>query len=155
MAQVQTRRLTASEHTGAIVFYFTCLTTLFGGLVLALAQVWPASAPGAPFFASQAYVAPDARVWGALAVVGVAGGVAQILMTQAYRFADVSLLASFDYLAMVWALLAGVAFFDQWPSLAVLIGAAAIAGSGLLAILGERRARRKAAIVARGGGPFA
>jgi drug/metabolite transporter (DMT)-like permease len=40
---------------------------------------------------------------------------------------------------MVWALAASFALFGQWPSLTVLAGAAAIAGSGLLAILGERR----------------
>ena len=65
-----------------------------------------------------------------------------------YRYADASLLASFDYLAMLWALLASLAFFGQWPSSVVLAGAAAIAVSGLLAILGERHARRKAAALA-------
>ena len=140
---IQTRRLTLSEHTGAIVFYFTCLTTFVGALVLALAQVWPAGV-----LASQAFVAPGAREWAALAVIGVSGGVAQILATQSYRFADASLLASFDYLAMLWALLASMAFFDQWPSSVVFTGAAAITVSGLLAIFGERYARRKAAALA-------
>jgi drug/metabolite transporter (DMT)-like permease len=143
LSMIQTRRLAISEHTGAIVFYFTCLATLFGGLLMALAPIWPAGAMGARFFSSQAYVAPGAREWLALAGVGVAGGVAQILATLAYRFADASLLASFDYLAMLWALLASLAFFGEWPSAAVLAGAAAIAGSGLLAILGERSARRR------------
>jgi drug/metabolite transporter (DMT)-like permease len=140
---IQTRRLTLSEHTGAIVFYFTCLTTVVGAVVLALAQVWPVGV-----LASQAFVAPGAREWGALAVIGVSGGVAQILATQSYRYADASLLASFDYLAMLWALLASLAFFDQWPSSVVVAGAAAITVSGLLAIFGERHARRKAAILA-------
>jgi drug/metabolite transporter (DMT)-like permease len=140
---VQTRRLALLEHTGAIVFYFTCLTTLFGALLLVLAQVWPAGAFGGPFLASQAYVAPGAREWLVLAGVGVAGGVAQILATLSYRFADASLLASFDYLAMFWALLVSLAFFGEWPSAAVLVGAAAIAGSGLLALLGERSAQRR------------
>jgi drug/metabolite transporter (DMT)-like permease len=143
VSMVQTRRLTRSEHTGAIVFYFTCLTTFFGGLLLVLAQFWPAGAFGAEFLASQAYVAPGGREWLALIGVGVAGGCAQILATQSYRFADASLLASFDYLAMLWALLASLILFGEWPSGAVLIGAAAIAGSGLLAIFGERRARRQ------------
>jgi drug/metabolite transporter (DMT)-like permease len=140
---IQTRRLTISEHTGAIVFYFTCLTTFFGALVLLLAAIWPAGAPGAAFFAGQAYVAPGSREWLALVVVGVAGGSAQILNTMSYRYADASLLASFDYLAMLWALLASVAFFDEWPTSQVLFGATAIAVSGLLAVLGERWARRR------------
>ncbi len=114
---IQTRRLTLSEHTGAIVFYFTCLTTFVGAVVLALAQVWPVGV-----LASQAFVAPGAREWGALAVIGVSGGVAQILATQSYRYADASLLASFDYLAMLWALLASLAFYDQWPSPVVVCG---------------------------------
>lgn len=143
VSMIQTRRLTRSEHTGAIVFYFTCLTTFFGAFVLVLAAIWPAGAAGAQFFASQAYVAPGAREWIALLVIGGAGGGAQILSTQSYRFADASLLASFDYLAMLWALLASLAFYGQWPSTAVLTGAAAIAASGMLAILGERRARRR------------
>jgi drug/metabolite transporter (DMT)-like permease len=142
---VQTRRLTYSEHTGAIVFYFTLLTTFFGALALVLAHVWPADAWGAKVLASQHYVAPGASEWAALAAIGLSGGVAQILATQSYRFADASLLASFDYLSMLWALLASLAFFGQWPSPAVVAGGAAIAMSGLLAIFGERRARRKAA----------
>jgi drug/metabolite transporter (DMT)-like permease len=140
---IQTRRLTISEHTGAIVFYFSCLTTFFGALLLALAAVWPAGAPGAAFFAGQAYVAPASREWLALVVVGVAGGCGQILSTQSYRFADASLLASFDYLSMFWALLASAAFFGEWPTHQVFFGAIAIAASGLLAILGERWVRRR------------
>jgi drug/metabolite transporter (DMT)-like permease len=142
---IQTRRLARLEHTAAIVFYFTLLTTFFGALVLVLAQVWPADAWGAQALATQIYVAPGAREWAALAAIGVSGGVAQILATQSYRFADASLLASFDYLSMLWALLASLIFFGQWPSQAVVVGGAAIACSGLLAIFGERRARRKAA----------
>ena len=47
-------------------------------------------------------------------------------------------LAAFDYLAMVWALLASLAVDGQAPSIPVLIGAAAITGAGLLALT-ERR----------------
>ncbi len=144
---IQTRRLAMSEYTAAIVFYFTCLTTFIGALMLLLPHFWPKGAYGAEFLASQAYVAPGAREWLALVGVGVAGGCAQILATQSYRFADASLLASFDYLAMFWALLASLALFGEWPSGSVLAGAAAIVGSGLLAIVGERRPRRKSTVV--------
>ncbi|WP_374547318.1 DMT family transporter [Rhodoblastus sp.] len=135
---IQTRRLAASEHTAAIVFYFTCLTTVAGAVALAVAQAAPDMLP------SQAFVAPDSREWIALIGAGAMGGCAQILVTTSYRYADASLLASYDYLAMVWALLASLLIFDQWPSWAVLAGATAIAGSGLLAVLGERMGRRPA-----------
>jgi drug/metabolite transporter (DMT)-like permease len=133
---IQTRRLASSEHTAAIVFYFTCLTTFAGGAVLILAPFAP------DLLAGQAYVAPNAQEWVALIGAGLMGGCAQILVTTSYRYADASLLASYDYLAMVWALIASLLIFGQWPSLAVLGGAAAIAGSGLLAILGEKMIRR-------------
>jgi hypothetical protein len=41
-------------------------------------------------------------------------------------------------------LAASLLVFGQWPSLPVVAGAAAIAGSGLLAILGERAFARLA-----------
>ncbi|MCI4679570.1 DMT family transporter [Rhodoblastus acidophilus] len=129
---IQTRRLTASEHTAAIVFYFTCLTTLAGAAALILAHFAPS------LIASQAFVTPDARDLAALIGAGLMGGCAQIFVTTSYRYADASLLASYDYFAMVWAVIASVVFFGQWPSTPVMFGAAAIAGSGLLALLGER-----------------
>ncbi|MCW2273935.1 EamA family transporter [Rhodoblastus acidophilus] len=131
---VQTRRLAQVETTGAIVFYFTCLCTLFGGSVLALA-------PFVPALGAQAWVTPDQSAWMGVVVAGAAGGVAQILATSSYRHADASLLAAFDYLAMVWALLASFAFDGEFPSVPVLVGVAAISSAGLLA-LSERRFQR-------------
>jgi len=128
---VQTRRLAQLETTGAIVFYFTCSCVFFGALTLAAAPVFPAL--------GSAYVAPDARAWIGLAGAGVAGGAAQILATSSYRYADASLLAAFDYLAMVWALLASLAIDGEAPSRAVLLGAAAIAAAGLLALRSSRK----------------
>ncbi len=129
---IQTRRLALSEHTAAIVFYFTLLTTFVGAAVLALALAAPS------FLPSQAFVAPQPRDLAALVGAGLMGGCAQIFVTTSYRYADASLLASYDYFALVWAVLASVIFFGQWPSTPVLLGAAAIAGSGLLALVGER-----------------
>ncbi len=129
---VQTRRLARMEATGAIVFYFTCLCAFFGGLIMALAAILP------NIFGAQAYVAPDAGEWRGLLAAGLAGGAAQILATASYRYADASLLAAYDYLALVWALLASLAIYGEKPSLAVLCGAGAITVAGLLA-LSEKR----------------
>jgi len=155
ISMIQTRRLTSSEHTGAIVFYFTILTTAAGALVLVAAQFWGAGWPGFDALATQRWVTPDARAFYAMVGVGVAGGCAQILVTQSYRYADASLLASFDYLAMLWALLASLILFGEWPAMSMLAGAAAIAGSGLLAIFGEKAAMRWAvdvSVTAEAGG---
>jgi drug/metabolite transporter (DMT)-like permease len=133
---VQTRRLAQLETTAAIVFYFTCLCIVFAGLTLALAREIPA-------LGAQNYVAPDGRAWIGLVGAGVAGGLAQILATSSYRYADASLLAAFDYTAMVWALLASLAIYGETPTPAVLAGTAAIAGAGLLVALSERRFQKR------------
>ena len=46
---------------------------------------------------------PYATGVGLLALCGVVVGVAQIIFTQAFRLAAPSLLAPFEYLAMIWA----------------------------------------------------
>ncbi len=121
-ASIETRQLTRTETTGAIVFYFMTLTTLVG-LVTALFQ-W--QTPGA-LDAAQ------------LVACGVLGGIGQILMTQSFRYADASLIAPFDYTSMLWAMILGYLLFGQWPTLWVLTGAGIVAASGIFVIWRERQ----------------
>jgi drug/metabolite transporter (DMT)-like permease len=141
VAMIQTRRLTRSEATGAIVFYFTSVTAAISAVLLALAAFWPNGAPGVGFFAGQKFVAPGGLEFGLLASIGLLGGAGQILMTHAYRFADASIIAAFDYVAMIWAAALGYAFFSETPSPAVLVGAAVVAAAGLLVLWRERMRR--------------
>ena len=138
VAMIQTRRLTRSEATGAIVFYFTTVTATISAVLLLLAALWPAGAPGAAFFAGQQFVAPSAPEFCLLASIGLLGGAGQILMTHSYRFADASIIAAFDYVSMIWAATFGYAFFAETPSAAVLAGAAVVAGAGVLVLWRER-----------------
>ena len=141
MALVQTRRLTRSEATGAIVFYFSTVTAAISAALLILAAFWPSGAPGADFFAGQKFVAPSALEFCLLTSIGLLGGAGQILMTHSYRFADASIIAAFDYVSMIWAATLGYAFFSETPSAAVLAGAAVVAGAGVL-VLWRVRSRR-------------
>jgi drug/metabolite transporter (DMT)-like permease len=141
VAMIQTRRLTRSEATGAIVFYFTTVTAAISAILLLLAAFWPSGAPGADFFAGQRFVAPDPLEFGLLASIGLLGGVGQILMTHSYRFADASIIAAFDYVSMIWATAFGYGFFSETPSAAVLAGAAVVAGAGVLVVWRERSRR--------------
>jgi len=117
---IQTRRLTDSETTSAIVFYFSLFCALAGALTL-------------PF----AWHAPTAKELIELIAIGVLGGVSHILLTEGYRFAPASVLAPFEYTAMVWAFLLGYAIFGEMPTPAILLGAAIIAASGLFVIWRE------------------
>jgi drug/metabolite transporter (DMT)-like permease len=145
-AMIQTRRLTLSEPTGAIVFYFTSVTTALSAVALIVFALWPGDLPGAAFTASQGWVTPEPAEFVALAFVGLLGGAGQILMTHSYRFADASVIAAFDYVAMIWAAVLGFAFFDEAPTARVIFGAVIVAGAGISVLWRERALRRIAAV---------
>ncbi|QFU18064.1 EamA family transporter [Microvirga thermotolerans] len=121
-ATIQVRRLTMTERTGAIVFYFFILAS--GLSLLTLPLGWkPPPLSDLLFFV----------------LVGTLGGIGQILLTQSYRYADTSILAPFEYTTMIWALLLGWFVFGDLPTAAVMIGAAIVAGTGLFIVWRERR----------------
>ena len=117
---IQTRRLTVTETTSAIVFYFSSFCALAGLLTL-------------PF----AWHPPTELEFAKLVAIGVVAGIAHILLTEGYRFAPASVLAPFEYTAMMWAFLLGYAIFGEIPTPAVVLGAAIIAASGLFVIWRE------------------
>jgi drug/metabolite transporter (DMT)-like permease len=130
---VQTRRLTDTETTSSIVFYFSLFCAIGGLLTL-------------PF----GWIMPNGLQLTALIALGVIGGLSHILLTESYRYAPASLVAPLDYTALVWAFLIGYWAFGEIPTVTVYVGAAIVASSGLYVIwrerqLGLERARARAA----------
>ena len=66
-----------------------------------------------------------------LGLAGVLVGFAEYFMIEAYRNAEVTLIAPFVYTSMVWASLFGFLIFGAVPAPAVVAGAALIIASGL------------------------
>jgi drug/metabolite transporter (DMT)-like permease len=143
VAMIQTRRLTRSEDTGAIVFYFQTTTTLASFAVILAAEIWPATWPMGEIVIGQAWVWPQAADWWPLIAIGLLGGLGQIFMTQSYRLADASIIACFDYTSMLWALVLGLLIFGDLPSAMAMTGAGIIVFGGLLAIQAERKTARR------------
>jgi drug/metabolite transporter (DMT)-like permease len=119
---IQTRRLTQSETTSSIVFYFSLVCAIAGALTL-------------PF----AWHSPTPRELIALIALGVLGGFAHILLTESYRYGTASLVAPFDYTSMLWALLLGYWLFGELPDKLVYVGASIVAAAGLFVIWRERQ----------------
>lgn len=119
---IQTRRLTQSETTSSIVFYFSLVCALAGAATL-------------PF----AWHTPTGSELLALVAMGLFGGVAHIFLTESYRYASASVIAPFDYSSMLWALLLGYWVFGELPSALVYVGGAIVAGAGLFVIWRERQ----------------
>lgn len=123
LSQVFVRELVKTEQTAAIVFWFSvtsCLMALFS----------------MPF----GWVVPDLRVAGYLALAGILGGLGQMLLTGAYRFADAAIVAPFGYISMVLAIVIGYFVFGEVPTATMLSGAGLIILAGLVIIWREHRA---------------
>lgn len=121
-AVIQTRRLTSTETTSAIVFYFSIICALAGLATL-------------PF----GWRMPNEVELAALIGLGLCGGMAHIFLTESYRFAPASVIAPFDYTAMVWAFLLGYVMFGELPTVSVYIGSAIVAAAGIYVIWRERQ----------------
>lgn len=138
-AVIQTRRLAQTETTGAIVFYFSVLTSFFGFLLMTLGFVWPESAPLGAFFAAQKWTTPGFYDLALLIGVGLVGGVGQILMTDCVRYADASVIAPFEYTSIIFAMGLGWFLFGEKPTPTIVGGSLIVIGAGLFVLWRERR----------------
>lgn len=121
-AVIQTRRLTDTEATPSIVFYFSLICAIGGLLTLPFGWIWPAPLELA-----------------ALIATGVLGGLAHILLTESYRHAPQSVVAPFGYTSMIWALVLGYLMFGEVPVPLVFVGASIVAAAGIFVIYRERQ----------------
>ena len=130
LAQIFISRMIQTERTAAVVFWFSVTATVLSLVTLPLG-----------------WVVPDLSTLALLVTCGIIGGVAQIMLTSAYRYADASLVAPFDYGSMLMALAIGWFVFGEGASPRMLAGAAVIIAAGVAIIWRERqlgisRARR-------------
>lgn len=122
------RQMSATEQSETIVFYFMTISAIAGLVTMIWWRV--------PLTLSM-------TAW--LILSGILGGIGQICMTFSYRFSEPSLLAPFDYVAMVWAATLGFLVFGEVPSVQVIAGAVVVVAAGLFIAWRERRLHKAAA----------
>jgi drug/metabolite transporter (DMT)-like permease len=83
--------------------------------------------------------------WWWLAAIGVTGALGQYWITDAFRRAPPSIVAPFEYTAILWAFAIDWVFWAATPSPTLVAGAAVVVSSGLYVIWDERRRARLAA----------
>ncbi|WP_246300873.1 DMT family transporter [Mycoplana rhizolycopersici] len=130
IAMVLVRKLIQTEKTPTIVLYFSLSASVFSLATLPLG-----------------WADLDSRALLLLALAGFCGGVAQILLTASYRYADVSTIAPFEYTSIVLGLGFGYVLFGDVPTVAMLVGTLIVICAGIFIIIREHRLglRRKAA----------
>jgi drug/metabolite transporter (DMT)-like permease len=130
LSTILVRLLSRHDSDAAILFWFSVISTMVS-LALAIPEwVWP-----------------SAIDWVWLLTLGLLGGIAQVLVTRAWRLATAAVLAPFDYAGIVLAVLYGYLWFKEEPSWLVWVGLPLVIGSGLY-ILHRERVRARARTVA-------
>jgi len=114
------RKLSTSEPVWLISIFFT-LTITFVSLFTI------------PF----GWVLPDFKDFILLALIGITGGGANLLLTQSYKLSEVSLVAPLKYLSLIFAILFGYLIWDEIPSYKNLVGAALVITASLIILRRE------------------
>lgn len=122
VAMILVRRLVRTEKTPTIVLYFSLTASVFSLFSVPLG--WP------PMTLEQQLL---------LATAGVCGGVAQILLTESYRFAEVSTIAPFEYTSIVLGLAVSYFTFGDIPQPMMLVGTVIVVAAGVFIIYRERQ----------------
>jgi drug/metabolite transporter (DMT)-like permease len=120
------RKLSTTESTASIALYSNL--TIVAGAGAALG--WHAVAP----------TLVDLLL---MAMAGVLGGVALIVLISAYRLAPAALVAPFQYGQMIWGALLGFVIWGHLPDAAVVAGASIVAASGLFILYRETTLGRR------------
>ena len=122
---ILTRRLSQTEDPMTMLFYMG-VTGFIGSTIMILFS----------------WQTPTLAQWGMMATIGVIGGVSHLIIIYAYRLPEVSLVAPFMYLNLLWAVGLGYLVFGDLPDQLTLLGAFIVAVCGLYVFFRETQLKR-------------
>jgi drug/metabolite transporter (DMT)-like permease len=128
LSAISVRVLTRTDTTASMVFWFLVLLTIFSSLL---------AAPG--------WMPIRAGDWAWIGALGVLGSIGQHFITEAFRHAPASVIAPFEYTALIWGLGIDWLFWDVLPGGRMLIGGCVIISAGLYLIWRERQLHQELA----------
>jgi drug/metabolite transporter (DMT)-like permease len=122
VAAILVRNLVHTERTATIVLWFSMTASVMALLTIP--------------FGWESLTTTQALL---LVGAGFCGGFGQILMTSAYRHAEISTVAPFEYTSMILAIIVGYFVFGDVPTPYMLTGGVIVVSAGLFIILRERQ----------------
>ena len=93
--------------------------------------------------AAAVWVSPSFEQLCLMALMGVIGTLGQWLLVEALKAGDTNLVMPFDFLKMIWAVLFGFLFFNEFPDAFTWFGSAIIFGSAIYIAIRERKIVRR------------
>jgi drug/metabolite transporter (DMT)-like permease len=124
LSAISVRILTRTDSTPSMVLWFLILLTIFAGAL---------SAPG--------WVPVRAEHWPGLVGLGATGALGQHFITQAFRHAPASVIAPFEYTALLWGAGIDWVVWNVLPGPRLFFGGGVVIASGLYLIWRERQLR--------------
>ena len=112
---ISIRQLSSTEPVWLISLFFSAAITIAGLLTL-------------PF----GWIVPSFYDLTLLSMIGFFGGVANLWLSQSYKFSEVSLVTPLKYLALVFAIVFGYLIWGEVPSGKTLIGAILVIASSII-----------------------
>jgi len=141
---IVTRKIQRGEPTLTITFYTSVSYTLLCLMVAIAIHLWP-SAPadeGVWSLIAQPWTPLTVTAWIELLFTSLLFATGILCITAAYRSAEVSVLAPFEYSYLLWAIVVGYLVFSDVPTVRTLLAALVIAGSGIYIAIRERNPTR-------------
>jgi drug/metabolite transporter (DMT)-like permease len=116
LSSVIIKKISATDSSLQIIFYSNIISVLLFGAVLVF--VWET---------------PIQSDWPLIILIGIAGTVSQYSFIQAIRAADISFVAPYEYIRLLFAVPIGLVLFNEYPTpMSILGGFIILASSGFL-----------------------
>ena len=112
---ISIRQLSSTEPVWLISLYFSAAITLAGLFTI-------------PY----GWLMPNLKDLILLSFIGIFGGVANLWLSQSYKFSEVSLVTPLKYLALVFAIIFGYLIWDEIPTIKTLVGATLVIVSSII-----------------------
>ena len=112
---ISIRQLSSTEPVWLISLYFSAAITLAGLFTI-------------PY----GWLMPNLKDLILLSFIGIFGGVANLWLSQSYKFSEVSLVTPLKYLALVFAIIFGYFIWDEIPTIKTLVGATLVVASSII-----------------------
>lgn len=125
--QIVLRALGKTEKPETVTFYFVFIGTFISLIPMPLVFTMPG-------WADIPYIIG----------LGLTGVMAQLLLSTAYKYAQVSIVTVFNYSGIIWATLFGWMVWSDWPDEAIFIGGAIVIASNVFIVYREQKLGRQA-----------
>ena len=109
------RKLSSSEPVWLISLYFSISIMIMSFFTI-----------------PQGWIMPSFKDLFLLSSIGILGGLANLWLTQSYKFSEVSLVTPLKYLGLLFAIFFGFIIWDEIPTFKTLIGSFLVVASSLI-----------------------